>query len=166
MSKTYVEARQQAIDVIASGHGEVAGCVICEVKPSPRSRNRWFSFRFFDADTDGEFVRLEDGTYVRNFALNGSVVPLRADIESGSSDDSPISVQVGNVFQLKAPKVFRTVYNEVVKIDGDTVWCVQFGPEINPEHERLVGFSIGDVTAAIRCKWFDLVNDWPSRREA
>lgn len=70
MYKTYEEAKAAALDIINRKYGgDKTGCVVTENKMSARSRSIWWGFHFYDADTNGEFIRREDGTYARNYAI-------------------------------------------------------------------------------------------------
>lgn len=70
MYNNFEEAKEAALKVInRSLNGEKNGCVVCERKLTKNARKTWWGFRFHDEDTNGEFVRLEDGTYSRMYKI-------------------------------------------------------------------------------------------------
>ena len=70
MYKNFEEAKEAALNVINKRYnGDKMGCVITENKLSARARNVWFGFRFYDKDSHGKFLRLEDGTYCKMTAI-------------------------------------------------------------------------------------------------
>lgn len=70
MYKSFEEAKEAAMDVINKRYDRnKMGCVITENKSSARARNVWFGFHFYDEDSNGKFLRLEDGTYCKKTAI-------------------------------------------------------------------------------------------------
>lgn len=70
MYKTFEEAKNAAINVINKKYdGCNNGCVVTESKKSIRSHTVFYGFRFNDTDTNGEFVKLEDGTFQKRIAI-------------------------------------------------------------------------------------------------
>ena len=66
MYKNFEEAKEAALNVINRRYnGNKMGCVITEKKLSAGARKTWFGFHFYDKDSNGKFLRLEDGTYCK-----------------------------------------------------------------------------------------------------
>lgn len=64
MYKTFEEAKTAALDVIEKVYnGNKMGCVVSEDKLNQNSRKTFFNFRFNSEDTNGKFVKNEDGSY-------------------------------------------------------------------------------------------------------
>lgn len=69
MYKTFEEAKEAAIKAIEK-HNYInpfnnAACVVTETKLSKNARKSTFGFRFNDSDTNGQFVKMADGTYCK-----------------------------------------------------------------------------------------------------
>lgn len=70
MYKTFDEAKIAALDVIEKNYnGNKMGCVVSENKAKKNSRKNFFGFRFNSEDTNGEFVRNNDGSYSKFTAI-------------------------------------------------------------------------------------------------
>lgn len=70
MYKTFEEAENAAINVINKKYdGNNNGCVVTENKKSIRSRSVSYGFRFNDIDTNGQFIKLEDGTFQKRTSI-------------------------------------------------------------------------------------------------
>lgn len=70
MYKSFEEAKAAALDVIESDYGgDKMGCCVTESKLSKNSRRTYFGFVFYSEDTNGLFVRLEDGSYSKRTAI-------------------------------------------------------------------------------------------------
>ena len=70
MYKNFEEAKAAALNVIERNYnGDKMHCVITETKPTPRTNRRIWGFHFNDTDTNGEFVKTENGAYERRYAI-------------------------------------------------------------------------------------------------
>lgn len=68
MYETFEEAREAAIEIINKANGAVRGCCVTENKLRKNSKST-FGFRFYEKDSNGEFVKNEDGSYTRLTAI-------------------------------------------------------------------------------------------------
>jgi hypothetical protein len=64
MYKTFEEAKEAATKAIEK-HNYIAACVVTETKLNKNARKSTFGFRFNDSDTNGQFVKMADGTYCK-----------------------------------------------------------------------------------------------------
>ena len=70
MYNNFEEAKEAALKVIEKlFNGEIRGCVVTENKLAKNSKKTFWGFRFYSEDTNGEFVRLSDGTYSRMYKI-------------------------------------------------------------------------------------------------
>lgn len=70
MYKSFEEAKEAALNVIDRIYGgSKMGCCVTESKCSKNSRRTHFGFVFNSEDTNGAFVRLEDGSYSMRTAI-------------------------------------------------------------------------------------------------
>ena len=66
MYKNFEDAKAAAMNVINSKYnGDKMGCVVTENKLSAKAKKTSWGFHFNGKDSNGEFIRCEDGTYSR-----------------------------------------------------------------------------------------------------